>query len=410
MPARRLSSPEGHFSLDVPAAWRYEQDGEDASLVMHLPDGCGVVRISEVCHDGGAVSAAVDGEGEACRVGDAPARLRVQACDGRVRRRWVVAGPHSVVHIEHERPADAIARNDEDARVDALLGGLRIDPAPHPAVLAVLRALRATSRPSMGVDWRPSQPFRIASSERGWEVTLENLVRTWDVRPEARAVELAREVEGIRRLDGLHRGSASFEAVRTGLLPVVRTSVLRERVGLAPEAEAPSCGDQAAVCGDVMARRLLAPGLFVYLAVDVPDGLRFVTRAECAGWRTAAADVEAEARENLRRRLAPCRFDVTRAPCGGRVVVCEDGEGLAPSLLLLEERRETLTRALGDGWRVVVPSASVLIAFSADFDAWLEFVGEDLFDAWLEDPMALTPQVYAVDGEGDLMPVEGGAR
>lgn len=404
MAPRTVRSTTGLFSLEVPADWRYEQAGDDGPFVFHHPDGIGVVRIFESLRDEDARPALPGGD--RCVVNGCEARRVVLHEPSRRVRRWVIEDGQAVLHVSHEAPHADDA--DEDARVDALLGTVRLHAAPHPTVARLLKALSVTPDALGPWTWDPSRPLFIFSPERGLEVGLERLVRAVDVAPQTLDVCVGHELRRIRNLGLFEECVPPFSAVRESLLPVVRTGVVSETVAGQRGATRASAGCEGRlVCGDQLLRRLFAPGLFVYYGVDVPGAFHLITPSVCTAWRVSPAEVEAAALENLRRALDRDRFDVARAPSGALLVV-EDGEGLAASRLLLAPLRARITGLLGEEWRVVLPNAGVLIAFSAGFADWLEFLGEDVWEAYLQQPRPLTPQVYACQGGSLFVPVERG--
>lgn len=339
-------------------------------------------------------------EGEPCRLAGLPAWGRTLRDDVRRVRRWVVDHGRTVLHVSHEAPpCDDPA---EDARVDVLLDGLRLHASAHPIVERLLRRLTDDPDVADAWVWSAQQPLIITSPVRGFEVGLERLVRAVDVAPERADALLAEEVRRICNLGVLGAHPPPFARVRDSLLPLVRLSVVSE----AACSEATRAGSRSGtVCGEGLLRRLFAPGLFVYYAVDVPGAFHFITPARCATWGVSAAELEAAALNNLERLLEGDRFDVVEAP-GGRLLVLEDGFGLASSRLLLAPMRAHLTAVLGPRWHVAIPNAGTIIAFSAGFTDWMTFLGEDVWDAHLNQPIPLTPQIYAHEGGGLFVPVE----
>lgn len=404
MASRTVRSTDGLFSLEVPADWRWEPPGEDAPFAFHDPAGSGVVCVFESLRSDGAPPALPDGE--PCLVNGFAARRAVLREPSRRVRRWVIEDGRTVLNVSHEGPPGDDA--DEDARVDAFLGTVRLHDAPHPTIGRLLRGLSEAAGVTGAWRWNPSRPLSIESSERPWEVGLERLVRAVDVAPETLEMRVAHEVRRIRNLGLFEDGGPALALVRDSILPIVRTGVVAEAVeGPARASYSSSAYRPRLVCGERLLRRLFAPGLFVYYAVDVPGAFHFVTPSMCAEWGVSMAEVETVAVQNLGNALERDRFDVARTS-NGALLVLEDGEGLAASRLLRASTRTRISASLGEAWRMVVPNAGTLIAFSAGFTDWLTFLGEDVWEAYLQQPMPLTPQVFAHQG-GDLFVPVGSA-
>lgn len=422
----RFLSPEGLFSLDLSTDWRLEQTSEDGSFVFHRPAGQGLLRIAESARrvdDHKGVGFPDQGEsmqtadldallphGQPCLVngfearvaetvrgsevdsGDVPASFS-QRSEERPRRvrQWVVADGSTVVHVTYEGPPQPDEAEDE--AVDRVVGTLVLRREPHPAVASLLQRLHDQPDVRTTWLWHPQKPLVIVCVETGQEVGLEAIVRGARSGSADRVLE-----EQVRRIRNLQMRSLPFAAVADDILPLVRTAVLREEV------ESRGGTRRPAVCGEDRVRRPFAPGLYVYYGVDVPGAFQFVTPALAATWGVRGVQLENRAIENLRRKTEGERLDFL-AVGGHRIVVMEDGEGLAASRLLLASFRKQLALRLGHGYRIALPSAGVLIAFSRELVEWREFLGEDVWDAYMDEPVAITGQIYESAGEGLFVPV-----
>jgi hypothetical protein len=398
----RLLSTEGLYSLDIPDDWRWEQTSEDGSLVLHWPAGHGLLRVAESLRSEEIANLLPDGR--PIRVNGCEARFReTRHPDGGRVRQWVVGDRRTVVHVTHDLPPEGSL--EESGRVDQIVASLALHRDPHPTVARLLERLHDDPDVRRGWTWRPLRPLVIACSSADMEVSLEPLVRAAAVNPAREATLIDREARRIRNLEIFSDRVPPLDHVEDALFPLIRSGVVQEAVDDRMRSVVATADMRPRlVCGEDLARRLFAPGLYVYLGVDVPGAFHFVTPAVQARWGVSVAELERRALVNLERKSAGDRVDVMESE-GHRLLVFEDGEGLAASRLLLPGFRQMLERRLGSRFRVALPAAGVLIAFSSAFDTWRDTLGEDVWDAYLHEPVPITEQIYEHGGEALFVPV-----
>lgn len=406
MSQREFLSPEGALFLKLPADWQWEQDSEDGHYLFYAPHLAGTLLVSETTRvatpgRGGAdVGALADELGEHFRGGATRLDLngipavrsdRLVEDGGRRQRirQWVASDGHTIVYVTHEVAADVGER--EDGEVDTLLQSMELRNVPHPIIANLLQRVNARGT---RWEWRQSEPLVIRSLQSGQELNAESLVRAIDVQPTRWNRALDDLVRKIANLDAFTGGAPTWSEVGDSLLPLIRGATLRE-------AEAP-------LDGAALLRREWGPGLWVYYAVDVPGAFRFVSREHAARWGVDAAAVEARATKNLAVRVRQERLHFMPAEPHD-LLVLEDGEGLAASRLLVERFRLALAEKLGPVYVVALPSAGVLIAFPEGFDSWLDVLGEDVWEAYLSEPVPITRDLYRV-GPGGITKVPDAER
>jgi len=413
--ADEFLSPEGALFLRLPASWQVEQDSEDGHFLFQSPRLASTVRVAEtvpdpvppleaLMHDlpgrfksvpvhlriNGIPAVRLDRIHEtppdpslALPAGSESGRPDAHGRKGGRRtyvREWIVSDGRTVVYVTQETPDDV--GDSEDDEVDALVHGLELRGSPHPVIATLLERL---NREEPLWEWRQSAPLYIHCPALGTSLSAEPLVRSVDASPAAWSVALEEHVRKIRNLSAFAQRVPAYERVRDALLPVLRPVTLAEAGG---------------VSGSGFLRREWAPEVFVYFAVDVPGTFHFLP-AECVeAWSRSLEDVEAQACANLASRLARegSRFSEAEGP----LLVLEDGEGLAASRLLLPRVRRMLAERLGSPFRVAMPSAGVLIAFARGAEAWKEALGEDVWDAYLAEPVAISGSTFELGPDGAI--------
>jgi len=377
-------TPEGALSLRLPGGWQWEQDSEDGHYLFTHQGLKSIVRLAETLHEdgvdldrlsaeraGGYLDAAVP-----VLLNGVSARF-AERVSGRLRtREWVASDGMVVAYFTHEVP-DSVA-DAEDGAVDDLLGSLDLRSSPHPVIAALLERLNGAGKPLW--IWLRADPLTIRCPEKQHALNIEPMVRSIDVNPARWRQGVDDMVRKIRNLDVFGDTIPAFEQVAAGLLPILRGDRVLESDGGA------------------LLRRPWAPGVWVYYALDVPGAFRFITSEIVAAWNVPVEKIEAAAVSHLTGMVRG-----ENLPFGGaardRILVLEDGEGLAASRLLIPRFRKILEERIGAEYVAAMPSAGVLIVRSPGFATWKEYLGEDTWEAYLAEPVPITPDSFLMRGD-----------
>jgi hypothetical protein len=400
-------SPEGSFSLQLPAGWQWQQDSEDGHFVFYPPGGRSVLRIIEhLCEPDGdvrlpqdyfeAMSGDPDLPYERAELNRVPAAsrqfVRHEPSGRQVRvRQWVATDQHWVLYATHEVPAEV--GEAEDLLIDKVLSSLSLRHEAHPVIASVLERINRESGPRW--EWSHSKPLIIRCPQTGHELNVELLIRTVDLNPVRWNRAFEDLIRKIRNLSAFGESLPPFEQIAHSVVPLIRGDVVWEAM---QGAKAPKPTDEP-IAGASLVRRQWAPDLYVYYAVDIPASFRFIRPEDMAHWNLDAARLEEIALKNLRTRISADTLRFMRES-DYRFLNLEDGEGTAASRLLISSFRRYLQLNLGDEFNVALPSAGVLLVFSVGFVRWKQFMGEDVWDAYLAQPIPISRNVYRVTESG----------
>lgn len=142
--------------------------------------------------------------------------------------------------------------------------------------------------------------------------------------------------------------------------------------------------EQQAVKAGIVARRLIADIYLTYV-VDRPDTMMYVRQDDVARWRATVEALHTAALENLdKAAAADAPLDVRPAEganARGTYTIVFTNDGYSAARLVLPAFKARLRKALGDGYRVVMPTRDSLVAWSSDFTHARELTAGALNDA-----------------------------
>ena len=151
---------------------------------------------------------------------------------------------------------------------------------------------------------------------------------------------------------------------------------------------------------DTLVRFPLGHGLEIGLVLTLPSRFLPVDKRSLERWKIEGEDALACALANLDLRSGPEVVQRMRHESGQPVFVCEKGDCLDASRLLLTDLwREAAAEASTENFFIAVPGRDFLIAFPGDDQALVDQLRERVIEDWQEDPHPLTWKFFkVVDG------------
>ncbi len=380
--------------MAVPPDWTLEVEEEDRSLLLFRSGHQCTLRVAEFpatvspspSHSSRWALSCVVNEHPPCARSTASA---AGAAGGFETREWIVTLPETTVHITFQSPQEVA--DDERQAVAAILDTLQFHSHPHPAVEALLKLLHADPVTSTLSAWKTAAPLTLIAGTH--EISLEPFISASSAFPSTTRRLAGTLARRVRNLILCENATPPLTRISDSVLPLIRGSVIREAHG------------HPLLCGEALARRCFAPGLFVYWAVDLPGGFHFLPADFCARNRIHPEQLEALAVENLTHEMTEGETtSITMDEHG--VVMCEDGSGLAASRLLIPKFRQRLRQIVKLPYRIAMPTAGVLLVFASTCHNVIDAIGEDVWEALSSDPVPITQQFYENRGTDIFVPLQ----